>query len=278
METPPMRDPRKGFSLVEMLVVTVLGSLVLLATYNVLITNQRTYTVNAANIQGQQTVRAAMELLFSELREISPAGGDLLRMREDSVTIRVMRSAGIVCDSVPLGQSGLSSNPPWKVVSLGDTVATGDSAWVFAEKNPQVTADDTWFPVAVTVRNDDATCGGRPGQALRFVGPTMLAADTPTIGSLVRTYQTFTYGLGVYNGDPYLIRALEPGGATVPLVGPLRAATGVHFQYLDADGNATNVPGDVRQMVVTLRTRHDARDAAGQQITDSLTTRIYTRN
>ena len=47
-----MTRHRKGFTLVEMIVVIVLGSLVLLAAFTVLITNQRTYTAQNAVIQG----------------------------------------------------------------------------------------------------------------------------------------------------------------------------------------------------------------------------------
>lgn len=269
---------RGGFSLVELLVVAVLGSMILLAAYSVLVTNQRTYTANAAAVQGQQTVRAGMELLVSELREISPGGGDILRMSADSITIRVMRSAGLICDSIPLGQSGLASNPPWKVVPLGDSIEDTDSAWVFASKNLQETDDDTWFRVSIDVRDNDGDCGGRSGQALRFLGTTMLQADTPTVGSVIRTFETYTYGLGSYDSQPYLVRQQIPGGTSAPLVGPLMSGTGLSFAYLDANGTVTSVPADVRQIVVTLRTRQEARNESGVQITDSLTTRIYTRN
>lgn len=271
-------DTRRGFTVIELLVVTVLGSMILLATYNVIITNQRTYTANTANIQGQQTVRAGMDLLFSELREISPSGGDLMKMKSDTVTIRVMRAAGIICDSVPLGQSGLASNPPWRVIYWGDTVATGDSAWVYDDNAIEDPNDDSWFQVRITHRENDGNCGGRDTQALRFVGTTMLAADTPTVGSLVRTYQTYTYALGTYDGETYLTRKLEPSGTAAPVVGPLMSAGGLAFQFLDSDGNVTAIAADVRQVVVTLKTRHEARDEAGAQIVDSLKTRIYTRN
>jgi prepilin-type N-terminal cleavage/methylation domain-containing protein len=273
METPVKRDSRLGMSLVEVLVVTVLGSLILLATYNVLITNQRTYTLNAANMQGQQTVRAGMDVLFSELREISAQGGDLLRMNDDSITIRVMRAAGIVCDTT---RPGASEQFRWGIVNLGDTIAVGDSVWVFAEHEPTVTSDDVWVRHRIQELHGAGTCGGYTTQRVRFTAP--VVADTPTLGSLMRTYLTYTYGLGTYNGAPYLIRKLQPAGSAIPLVGPLMAGSGVGFEYLDADGNATTVSTDVRQIVVTLRTRHEARDAAGQQVMDSLKTRIFTRN
>jgi prepilin-type N-terminal cleavage/methylation domain-containing protein len=268
---------RRGFTLVELLLVAVLGSFILMAIYGVLVTHQRTYTVHAANMQGQQTVRAGMDLLFGELREISPSGGDIVAMSATSITIRVMRAAGLVCDTVPKGGSGLVNNP-YKVVSLGDTFRTGDSIWLFAEKSPETVEDDVWFRAAVEVRADNGVCQGLPGQALRFQGPTVHAADTPTIGSLARAYATYTYALGTYEERPYLTRKREPGGTAVPVVGPLTAGSGLLLEYLNAAGSATTTPSAVRQIVVTLRTQHDARDAAGNPVVDSLKTRINTRN
>lgn len=277
-------NDRRGFTIVELLVVAVLGALVLVATYNVLITNQRTYTVNAANIQGQQTVRAGMDLLFGELREISPEGGDLLRMDDDSVTIRVMRSAGIVCDSVSKGLSGLTNNS-FLVIFLGDTfVATADtnskdSIWLFAEHDSTRTDDDVWVKSDVRLRGR-TTCQGRPAQELRFSGLTggLFDTDTPTLGSLTRQFTTYTYGLGTWEGEPYLIRVRGSDGSVSPLVGPLMSTGGVTFEYLDATGTATAVGADVTQIVVTVRTQHEARTSDGERITDSLKARIYPRN
>jgi prepilin-type N-terminal cleavage/methylation domain-containing protein len=266
---------RAGFSVVELLVVTVLGSLIVMAAYNVLATNQRAYTVNAANMQGQQTVRAGMDVLFSELREISPQGGDLLRMDADSVTIRVMRSAALICDST------VQASPDqyrWDVLPLGDTLESADSIWLFAEHDSSTAGDDVWFKSSVHEVIDAGTCGGQESQTVRFAWGGAMGADTPTVGGLIRTFETYTYGLAPYNGGFYLIRKREPDGQPVPLVGPIRSGTGVRFQYLDRNGSSTAVATSVRQIVVTLRTQHQARDTQGQLVSDSLRARIYTRN
>jgi len=58
------QSARRGFTLVELLVVVVLGGLMVLTIYQVLVTNSRTYTVNNAQIQGQQSLRAGMDILI----------------------------------------------------------------------------------------------------------------------------------------------------------------------------------------------------------------------
>ena len=55
-----MTRDRTGFTLIELIVVTVLGSLVVMSALTVLITNQRTYTAQSATISGQQSTRTAL--------------------------------------------------------------------------------------------------------------------------------------------------------------------------------------------------------------------------
>ncbi|MCJ7629944.1 MAG: prepilin-type N-terminal cleavage/methylation domain-containing protein, partial [Longimicrobiales bacterium] len=83
---------RRGFTLVELLIVIVLASFLVLAIYQVLITNSRAYAVNNAQIQGQQMLRAGMDVLFGELREVSSRSGDLVTMQDDALTIRAQRA------------------------------------------------------------------------------------------------------------------------------------------------------------------------------------------
>ena len=99
---------RRGFTLIELLVVVVLGSLLLMATYQLLVVNNRVYAVNDARVQGQQTLRAGMDVLFGELREVSTREGDLIDMGVNSLTIRAQRSFGLICGNQLFGRS--SSN------------------------------------------------------------------------------------------------------------------------------------------------------------------------
>ncbi|MCG6954807.1 MAG: prepilin-type N-terminal cleavage/methylation domain-containing protein, partial [Gemmatimonadetes bacterium] len=119
-----MSAERKGFTLVELIIVVVLGTLVLAAAMQVLVTNQRTYTAQTAQIQAQQSTRSAMDVLFGELREISARGGDLLSMSTHSLKVRAMRKFGVVC-----GVS-TSSPPVLTVAKVGDWFAAADSVFV----------------------------------------------------------------------------------------------------------------------------------------------------
>jgi len=54
---------RNGFTFVEILVVTVLGAVILLATLQILLNQQRTYTAQAVQIRGTQATRGALDVL-----------------------------------------------------------------------------------------------------------------------------------------------------------------------------------------------------------------------
>jgi len=270
-----MISGRRGFTLVELLVVVVLGSLVVLAALQVLVTNQRTYTAQNAVINGQQSTRMALEVLFNELREVSPAGGDILAMSQDSLRVRLMRKFSIVCD---VDISG--GNTRVTVLNLpGRRFAPNDSVFVFADNDERDDDDDVWIRAQV---NDTsaATCpqDGNTAVELRFNGQSALfTADSVGVGAPVRSYDRFTFGLTTFGGDPYLGRRQRAADMT-PIAGPLRAGTGIEFVYRDQLGAVTTTPADVRQVVVRVRSGSGVLNSLGQQVSDSVTAWVYARN
>lgn len=265
---------RGGMTIVELLVVTVLGALVLGAIYQVLITSQRTYATQSVEVQGQQTLRAGMDILSAELREVSPTDGDLLTFETDWMEIRGSRAVGTVCAILTGG-----SNPTIQARKVGRFLR-GDSARVFFDNDPDQRSDDQWRAALVEVVDTTGTLscpnGGTAQEVILHDVTFGSPPDSITIGSPVRNVVRYGYGLGTYDGRPYLVRE-EADGNTNPLVGPLRAEVGVEFRYLDGTGTATATAGDVRQIEITLRTASDFR-SGGEPYRDSLTSRIHTRN
>jgi len=270
-----MTRDRTGFTMVEMLVVTVLGLVVLMAAMTILITNQRTYTAQNAVIQGQQATRMALEVLMNELREVSPSGGDILVMSSDSLRVRLMRKFSLVCEN----WDG-SGQPQQTVLNLpGRRFESGDSVFVFADNNPRNDDDDAWISASVSGVDTTATCpAGERGTIIRFNGQAALFnADSVGVGAPVRSFDRYTFGLVTYSGAPYLGRRQGTGDMT-PVVGPLRAGTGVEFGYRNAMGHTTATAGDVQQIVVTVRTGSGVLNSVGNEVADSITTWVYTRN
>lgn len=272
---------RGGFTLVELIVVSVLGAVVLAAALQVLITNQRTYTVQSATIQGQQSSRMAIEVMFNELRELSPGDGDILMMASDSLRVRLMRRLGITC-AVDLGP--LAVTPKITVLdNTGDDFAAGDTVLIFAENREATASDDVWLRAHVANVDDSVTClGGRPALDLEF-NPltTTFDSDTVRVGAPVRGFEVYRYETAnwISTNTPYLSRRENGVGTPWPIAGPLRPGNqGLQFIYRDALGAITSTPTDVRQIEVRIRTGNRVRNSAGDIVSDSLDTWIYTRN
>lgn len=267
-----MNGDRRGFTLTELIVVTVLGALLIMAAMQILITNQRTYSAQSAQIQGQQTTRAALDLLSAELREISARGGDIISMSGNNLTVRSMRKFGVVCSITA------TSPPVLRVVQVGDWFEPRDSVFVFADNQTSIATDDEWISAQVTGVDTTVTCGTSKAQNLSFSGQgSKFTADSVRTGAPLRSFVRYRYGLVGYGGSSYLGRT-DVMGNTVPLVGPLKAITGLSFRYLDSLGNATGTNNRVRQILVTIRTESSIVNSLGQPVSDSISAIVYTRN
>ncbi|MEX2531160.1 MAG: prepilin-type N-terminal cleavage/methylation domain-containing protein [Gemmatimonadota bacterium] len=275
----PIPLDRRGMTLVELLVAMVAAGLVMVAVYQVLLTNQRVYTVQREQILGHQTVRAGADVLFGELRELSAREGDILNMAEGEVEVRAMRSFGFVCGTNP-SQSRIA------VAVRGRAFAADQTAFVFVDNDPESTADDAWATSPInSVSDDSGACAAAastiaaslPIQVLNVSGLTSGDFAGLRLGAPVRSSETFTYGVFQDGGEWYLGR--RAGAATaVPLVGPLEGEGGLTFEYFDGAGTVTTTPAAVRRIRVTLRTASEALDQGNNAITDELTTDVFLRN
>jgi len=266
-----MQD-RSGMTLVELLVAMVVASTVMIAIYQVMLTSQRVFSVQREQVMGQQTIRAGMDLLFSELREVSAPEGDLLSLGEREVEFRAMRSFGLVCAINP-SQSRLS------ILVRGDEFSAGQGIAVFVDDDPEIAGDDEWVVASIqNVADGSGDCPlAGPLQTITTSG--LASGDYGGIrtGAPIRSFEPFTYGAFQVAGDWYLGRRAGSGNA-VPLVGPLDGQTGLRFEYFDGAGAVTTAPTDVRRIRVTIRTRSDVRDGSGNPMVETLSADVFVRN
>ena len=85
----------KGFTLVEMLVVFVLFAIVMGSAIGLLMSQRSLYDVQSDRMDLQRNVRAAVDLVASELRAV-PAGG-IIKGWRDSLTVRYPIRWGLAC-------------------------------------------------------------------------------------------------------------------------------------------------------------------------------------
>ncbi len=264
---------RRGFTIIEVMVVAVVGALVLVTAYQTLAANQRAMTVQTAQVESGQMMRAGLEVLFSELRELSGPGEDVIDMDDDWVQVRVMRRFGLVC--------GVTYGAPNSLLvrKVGSWFEDGDSIFVFADNDTGLSGDDAWISGTAGTVDTTAVCGAAPAQVIPVPGMTaVMAADSVRLGAPIRSFYHVTYGIGNYGGEAFL-GMTEPGQAFVPMVGPLLDFNdGLHFEYYEEDGTTTNNEDEVVRIDVTLRTRTKVYNSVGDLIGDSVTATIYARN
>jgi hypothetical protein len=274
--------------MVELIVVTVLGALVLGAVLQVLITNRRAYTAQRATVSGQQSTRMAVEVLFAELRELSPSGGDIIAMSDDTLRVRLMRKFSVVCDTdfgvIPTltvrdSITPVTSDSLWLTVGA-NAFAAGDEVFVWADNDPNRDDDDVWFSATVSAVDDASTVAcpdGHGALELRFGGlQALFLNDSVGIGAPVRSYRTYTFGTTTLNGDVYLGRRTG-NGDMIPITGPLQASDGLEFVYRDSLDAITSDRDDVSQIEVIVRTGSEVLGPLGEMVQDSVRVWIYTR-
>jgi hypothetical protein len=263
---------------VELIIVTLLGSLVVMATLQILVSNQQTLTAAATKIRGQRTLRSGISIIAGELREISPATGDLVTMGDDSVEVRVTRSFGLVC-----AIAGGVGNRRFTVKTVGQPFARGDSIFILAGNNPLTVDDDVWKLGAVNNVVGTDTCNGvDEAQILTLDGINMGSPpDSVYAGAPIRAFLHYTYGLFNIGGQTYVARQLSGSGATgvsrsAAMFGPLKRVRGSPtFTYWDPAGTAALVPTQVSRIRLVLRTEDRI---PGGMVQDSIILDIHPRN
>jgi prepilin-type N-terminal cleavage/methylation domain-containing protein len=261
-----------GFTLVELVVSALIASVFLGAVYQVLVTNQRVSVAQREQVAGHQTVRAGIDLLTQEIREVSASGGDLLVIEDDRIAFRALRAHGLACE---VGSAG---SPILQVAVMTRPFQSGETVYVFGDLDPETEEDDVWIEATIQDAQDGETCGADdlPAQDLTVSGLGTSDWDRVRIGALVRSWEEIEYGVQDYAGELYLVRIEDDVAARI--VGPLDGAAGLQLSYRNATGAATAVPSDVRYVAIEMRTRSPAREQGGGIIADSLTTAVHLRN
>lgn len=267
------RAGRAGFTLIETMIVTLVGAILILSVYGVLLNQQRAYTVQAAEVSAQQTARAGMEILASELRSLSTDGGDITVMDNDTIGIRVMRKMGIAC-AVDY------TIPSLTVVRRGSWFRPHDSVFVYADGDEDVALDDTWIAEQISTVDTTHTCGTLPAQQINLpAAGWAFAQDSVRVGAAVRSFENVWFGLGHYQGEPYLGR-WSNSSSFLPVVGPLNATAGPALQmdFYDMDGNVTALPDQVARIDIRVRSETPVDLPNGNIVSDSLQVSVFTRN
>jgi prepilin-type N-terminal cleavage/methylation domain-containing protein len=281
MRARPSLDgaPRRGFTIIEVLVALVVGLLVLTSVVRLLIVQGQSYRKQREIVDVRETAREASALLAWDLRQSAMGGSPLSSINANSISMRSPRGVGIVCAKHPtLPRYGL-----WKT---GGNILAGldDSAVVY-----QVVRDK-WQAVKITAVGTPAAMGvtacawpgARPPDLVVEV-PAVSKTDTSYIkvGAPFRSFRRVQYAEFQLNSRWWLGRKIGAAPSYEQLTGPLVApASGLAFAYYDTLGAVTTNPAAVGAVAFTLRTESFKQTYIGSAFAyqhDSLTSKVVLR-
>ena len=194
------RSREAGFTLVELTIVVVISTIALIAIYQTLITQERTYRYQSAAIDAQGTSRMALSVIAAELREISASAGqtagfggtDLLMATRDSLRIRAFRKVGIICSTIAAGAGQVDVWVPGELFADRDRI-------LYYQPGSTNTLDDDAFAqdtLSGVGAASDASCASTwstyPVQSLHGVRTAALGSAAP--GAILRSFVNISYG------------------------------------------------------------------------------------
>lgn len=266
-----------GFTLVELLIVMIVATIMLAAIFQTLVVQQQSFREENSIIRSRQTARTSMEILATELREISATGGDLLLATPDSVRVHATRTVGVVCDNV----EGVHVD----VWQLAGKFEKGDSILVFVDGDTLTSDDDTWRVSQISsLSTTSCTADWGNFEKVAMVSSPPISVAGVEIGAMVRAFEPITYGAYRIDGK-WMVGRRVRSAAPVALVGPIAAPEddGLRFRYFNADGveispSTAAEREEVARIEVFVRGLGlgSASSADGERV-DSLVTQVYLR-
>lgn len=280
-----MRNAR-GFTLVEILIALVLMGIVATALYQLLVANQRIYRSQVESVAINESARAAVSIVPTEVRELSAGDGDVIAMNATSLTYKSMQSLYVQCTDPNTGALEIVLD---RTTSFGFRAisAAEDSILIFAEGDNSTRADDGWLSASVTSTTVGTACPGtQPSITVGLAGVSSTQLAGVTSGAPVRTFrptQILLYQDAA--GDWWLGARLyqKSGGswsATQPLLGPL-SATGLALTYADSAGNTTTDVTQVARVGITVQSQSSDmvyRSTGSTYLLQDLVTQVAVRN
>ena len=163
-----------GFTVVELIVVSVVGVILVMGVYQLLITQSRILTQQQETIDVQESARGGAALLAWELKSVSASGGDLYVISQDSVVLRSVRATGVICSWVEAsGQSqyGLRQTSGVFTGTTNDSVmvySVQDANWTAFNVSAAWTGSAAWTNTPVCFWGDSTTSAPRPEASVQI--------------------------------------------------------------------------------------------------------------
>lgn len=249
----------RGFTLTEVLIALVLMGIVSTAVYQLLVANQRLYRAQVESVSVNESARATVAILPSEIRELSAAGGDVIAMSASSLRYKSMEALYVQCATPDVAGSSIFLDRS-TFFGLRPISAADDSVLIFAEGDSTTRTDDQWVSASVASTTVGTACpGSQPSITVGLAG--IAAADLAGVqaGAPVRTFRVVEISLYEQSGDWWLAGAqYQKSGGTwgspQRLLGPL-SGTGLQLTYADSTGATATTPAQVARVGIAVQSQ-----------------------
>ncbi|GAC1692967.1 MAG: hypothetical protein NVS9B3_11280 [Gemmatimonadaceae bacterium] len=305
------RSHRRAFTLAEIVVAMVLLGVVGGVVVAVLGQQQRFYRTTAALVENRTQLREAGQILATDLRGTSSAGGDIRAMTAHALDVVANMGSAVVCDIATTTRDVVDVPP--LTLATGNTLTAwlvrpkeGDLAFVYDAGRGRETGRDQWQVVSLDSIRAGTGASWCPA-ASRFTSDADRTvpryrlflhaplSSTTTAGAPIRFGRAIRYRFYQVRGGWYLgFDDCQGGRFTAcsgiqPVAGPYAAGGGggggggLGFHYYDDLGAPTGDPRKVARIDVLLRTEtRSVQERFGiggeARVRDSLTVTIAVRN
>ena len=264
---------RQGFTLIELMIATAITGVVLGSIYQSVLVSQRAARAQGEQLALQSSVRGAVLLVLTELRELSTVAGgtghqnDILSLSPGSISYRAMRGLGFSCtasspNQLRISRAGFSG--------FRDPQPGRDSLLLYADSAGTGSVPE-WIPLPIIGVSTTTACpSSAPGITLT-TSPTAWLAGKQA-GLPLRIYEPMELRVYHSEGQFWLgTRSISAGEAIQPLFGPLSNQDGFRLDYRDRAGRPTTTLSAVGSIIVSVH-------GVGQTADEQLTTEVVLRN
>lgn len=296
------RGLRRGFTLVELLIVIVLLAIVGGTLMRILAGQQRFFRSAGDLLELRSQLRQASGAIAADLRDISSKGGDILAVTDSSIDFRQTFGNSVICQI----------NSTQEIVIPPTTLSSGllltnwlqqptnvDRVMVLDEGPTDQATDDSWDRSNIQNFTPELnicpmTSGGFTSVSDATSNSYIVDLASPLgasvkVGAPVRFYHHAHYSLYQSTDQSWYLGYCTPdcGSGIQAVAGPFLPYTntgtgGLTFTYYDSTGTVTTTPSNIARIRIALRgqTRGQVNIAGMQRktVTDSVVLNVAIRN
>lgn len=240
---------RRGYTVIEMLIASIIGLILLAAMMGVLLHQQRFYLLASDISDTMSEVHRVEQIMEPELLPLNATVGDIRYAGADSIKVRVFRGVFAVCSK------GISSDVFITVrrLTTSSIPLSADSAFVYSRGSSPSLSDDRWVPVKLNGVNDAVCPDGTAAWRATVPALNGISSEIP-IGASLRVFHDGSYWLTSGSEGWYLMTNATSGEPTT-VAGPLTppdapAPSTLRFHYYDSAGNLTTSLTDIARIKI----------------------------